>query len=89
MSGGHNLEHEEIYQERPEIVKKREARNKARYQMEKAGKVHRGDGVDVDHTHPLAGGGSNDPSNWRVRSRHANRAEGDQDAGLRRKSRPI
>jgi hypothetical protein len=89
MSGGHNLHNEEIYQEQPEIVKKREARNKARYQMEKAGKVHKGDGVDVDHRTPLAGGGSNDPSNWRTRSVHANRAEGDQDAGLRRKSRPL
>lgn len=85
MSGGHNLEHEETYQEQPAIVKKREERNKARYQLEKAGKVHKGDGVDVDHRHPLQAGGSNDASNWRVRSRHANRAEGDLDA----KSRPI
>ena len=85
MSGGHNLAHEETYQEQPAIVKKREERNKARYQLEKAGKVHKGDGVDVDHRHPLAAGGSNTPGNWRVRSRHANRAEGDLDA----KSRPI
>ena len=85
MSGGHNLEHEEAYQERPEIVKKREERTKARYQLETAGKVHKGDGVDVDHRQPLARGGSNSPSNWRVRSRHANRSEGDLDA----KRRPI
>ncbi len=85
MSGGHNLEHEETYQEQPAIVKKREERNKARYQLEKAGKVHKGDGVDIDHRHPLQAGGSNAPTNWRVRSRHANRAEGDLDA----KSRPI
>ena len=89
MSGGHDLAKEEIYQERPEIVKKREARNRARYQMEKAGKVHKGDGVDVDHRNPLAAGGSNDPSNWRPRSVNANRSEGDQDARLHRKSRPI
>lgn len=85
MSGGHNLAHEEVYQEQPAIVKKREERNKARRQLEKEGKVHKGDGVDVDHRHPLASGGSNTPSNWRVRSRHANRAEGDLDA----KHRPI
>jgi hypothetical protein len=85
MSGGHNLAHEETYQEQPEIVKKREARNKARYDLERAGKVHKGDGVDVDHRQPLAEGGSNKPSNWRVRSRHANRAEGDMDS----KHRPI
>lgn len=85
MSGSHNLEHEETYQELPRVVKKREARNKARLTLERAGKVHKGDGVDVDHTDPLQGGGTNNPSNWRVRSRHANRAEGDLD----KKSRPI
>ena len=87
MSGEHDLAKEEIYQERPEIVKKREARNKARYDLERAGKVHKGDGVDVDHKHPLAQGGSNDPSNWRVRSVHANRGEGDKDKNP--KARPI
>lgn len=85
MSGGHDLQHEETYQEQPAQVKKREERNKARYNMEKAGKVHKGDGVDVDHRHPLAEGGSNSPSNWRPRSVHANRAEGDMDS----KARPI
>jgi hypothetical protein len=86
MSGGHNLKNEEIYQERPEIVKKREERNKARYAALKAGTVHKGDGLDIDHVKPLAEGGDNSPSNRRVRSRHANRAEGDLDA---RKSRPL
>ncbi len=85
MSGGHNPAYVERNQERPVEIKKREERNKARYDLERAGKVHKGDGVDVDHRHPLAAGGSNYPSNWRVRSRHANRAEGDLDA----KSRPI
>ena len=85
MSGGHNLEHEETYQEQRRIVKKREERNKARYALEKAGKVHKGDGVDVDHRNPLEKGGSNQASNWRVRSRHANRSEGDLD----KKARPI
>ena len=85
MSGGHDLAKEEIYQERPEIVKKREERNKARARLEAQGIVHKGDGKDVDHRRPLAEGGSNVPSNWRVRSRHANRAEGDLDA----RDRPI
>jgi hypothetical protein len=85
MSGGHNPIYVEKLQETPREIKKREARNKARYDMEKAGKVHKGDGVDVDHRQPLASGGSNAASNWRVRSRHANRAEGDLDA----KKRPI
>lgn len=85
MSGGHNLEHEETYQEQPAIVKKREARNKARNTLEREGKVHKGDGIDVDHIRPLQSGGSNSATNWRVRSRHANRSEGDLD----KKSRPI
>ena len=64
----------ERYQSRPDQIKKREERNKARYNMMKEGKVRKGDGKDVDHTHPLAKGGSNNPSNWRVLSRHANRS---------------
>ncbi len=85
MSGGHNPKYVEQYQERPEQVAKREARNKARYNLEKKGLVHKGDGKDVDHRKPLEKGGSNDPSNWRVRSRHANRSEGDMD----KKGRPF
>jgi len=34
--------------------------------MEKAGKVHKGDGKAVDHIKPLSKGGSNDRSNMRV-----------------------
>lgn len=85
MSGGHNPVYVEQHQETPVEIKKREARNKARYDLERAGKVHKGDGLDVDHRRPLAEGGSNKPGNWRVRSRHANRSEGDLDA----KKRPI
>ncbi len=85
MSGGHNPEYVERHQETPVEIKKREARNKARYDLERDGKVHKGDGLDVDHKRPLAEGGGNEPSNWRVRSRHANRSEGDLDA----KKRPI
>jgi hypothetical protein len=32
-------------------------------------------GMDVDHTKALAAGGSNAPSNWRVRSVHENRGD--------------
>jgi hypothetical protein len=85
MSGGHNPAYVERHQETPTEIKKREARNRARYQMEKRGLVHKGDGKDVDHRHPLAEGGSTALSNLRVRSRHANRAEGDADA----KGRPF
>jgi hypothetical protein len=39
----------------------------------KKGKVHKGDGKDVDHKRMLKDGGSNSPSNWRVISQHQNR----------------
>lgn len=41
------------YENRPEQVKKRELRNAARAKLEREGKVHKGDGLDVDHKHML------------------------------------
>jgi 5-methylcytosine-specific restriction endonuclease McrA len=38
----------------------------------KAGKVSKGDGKDVDHIVPLSKGGSNTPSNMRIKSKSAN-----------------
>lgn len=37
------------YQGKPEQIKRRDARNKARAEMMKAGKAHKGDGKDVNH----------------------------------------
>lgn len=54
------------YQKSPAEVKKREARNKARYDAERDGKVAKGDGKQVDHKKPLSAGGSTDASNTRV-----------------------
>lgn len=48
-------------------------RKKLRRQMEKAGKVHKGDGKDVDHKVALSKGGSNTMKNARVTSPGANR----------------
>lgn len=62
------------YHASEEQKKKRAARNAARREMEKAGKVTKGDGKDVDHATPLAKGGSNNKSNLRVRSKSANRS---------------
>jgi len=60
------------YNSKPSQIKKREARNKARYNMEKAGKVHKGDGKDVAH---LDGNAlHNVPSNWGVQSKAKNRS---------------
>jgi hypothetical protein len=55
------------YTSRPEVIKKRTEQNAARRVMEKAGKVHKGDGKAVDHIKPLSKGGSaTSRSNLRV-----------------------
>ena len=61
------------YESSPQQVKNREARNAARAAAERAGKVHKGDGKDVDHKTPLANGGSNSEANQRVVSTKVNR----------------
>lgn len=60
------------FQKKDSEVAKRVARNKARRHMEKAGKVHKGDGKDVNHEDGNAL--NNNPKNWMVESRHANRS---------------
>jgi hypothetical protein len=62
------------YTSRPAVIKKRVMQNKARRIMEKAGKVHKGDGKDVDHKQMLSHGGGNARSNLRVRTAHENRS---------------
>lgn len=62
------------YQGKPEQIANRAERNHARREMEKDGRVHKGDGKDVDHKRPLAKGGSNDRSNLRVTSKSDNRS---------------
>lgn len=63
----------------------RRARMRARYQMEKEGKVKKNDGKDVAHKKPLSKGGSNDRSNLTVQSRAKNRGWEAQKKG---KSKP-
>jgi hypothetical protein len=48
---------ENKYKAKPEQIKMRVERNKARRIMLKAGKVHKGDGLAVDHIVPLSKGG--------------------------------
>ena len=60
---------------KPEEIKKRAERVKARRMMEKTGAVTKGDGKDVDHKVPLRKGGSTTKSNLRVRSVKANRSD--------------
>ena len=62
------------YQGKPEQIKNRAKRNKARAEAMKDGKVKKGDGKDVDHKKPLSKGGSNHKSNTRVVSKSTNRS---------------
>ena len=49
----------ELYQGSPQQIKNRSLRNQARAKLMKAGKVHKGDGMDVAHVKALDKGGSN------------------------------
>lgn len=71
--GAKKAAYDKAYNARPDQVNKREERNQARAQMEKAGKVHKGDGKDVDHKKMLDNGGSNARSNLRVVDQKTNR----------------
>jgi hypothetical protein len=60
---------------KPEQVKRRAERVKARRMLEKEGTVSKGDGKDVDHIKPLKSGGTSARSNLRVRGKSANRGD--------------
>lgn len=61
------------YNATPKMVGHRMMNNQARAAMAKKGLVHKGDGLDVDHKHPLRSGGTNDPKNLRAISKSRNR----------------
>lgn len=62
------------YHGKPEQIKKRALRVKARRMLEKDGRVRKGDGMDVDHVTPLSKGGGSGLSNLRVRPKSENRS---------------
>lgn len=65
------------YHGKPEQIANRAARNKARATLAKEGKVHKGDGKEVDHKKSIDDGGSKTArSNLQVLSRRANRKKG-------------
>lgn len=55
-----------LYNSKPEQIANRVEQNRARREMEKAGKVSKGDGKQVDHKKPLSKGGTGAKSNLRV-----------------------
>lgn len=69
----------DTYHGKPEQIANRAARNKARSEAVKDGRVAKGDSSkEVDHKTPLSKGGSNDKSNTRVVSKEANRKKADK-----------
>ena len=74
------------YNSQPEQKKRRAQRNAARSEMEKAGKVHKGDGKDVDHKqHKARGKLNNSTSNLRVMDKSKNRAKNLGTGGRKKK----
>ena len=67
-----NYQRENLYKAKPEQIKARVERNRARAMMEEAGKVHKGDGKEVDHIVPISKGGKTVLSNLRVVSAATN-----------------
>ena len=72
-STGRNYKREYAsYQGKPEVIKKRTSRDKARRTMQKSGVVAKGSGKDVHHVN--ANPYDNRPHNLRVVNRSANRS---------------
>lgn len=61
------------YNKRPDVQDKRVEQNRARRHALADGKVHKGDGTNVDHKKPLDAGGSGADSNTRVVSEKFNK----------------
>ena len=61
-----------LYMKKPESMAKDRARHRARYAMDKKGKVRKHDGKDVDHKNGNAT--DNRPSNLRILSKSKNRS---------------
>lgn len=70
------------YNSQPEQKKRRAERNASRAKMEKAGKVHKGDGKDVDHRNHNTSDKSG--SNLSVMSKSKNRAMNQYDRRKRK-----
>jgi hypothetical protein len=76
------------YNSKPEQVKRRMARNRARAAMIRAGKAHKGDGKDVGHAdgNPM-NTPKNGTKNLRMESKRANRSYRRTASGAKRNPR--
>lgn len=74
----------DTFQSSEKAKKERSARNSARRSAIRSGRVHKGDGKDVDHIRGVEAG--NGPGNLRVMSAHANRGR-KQKSRLKRSAR--
>jgi hypothetical protein len=72
MAKARDYQKENEYKAQPEQIKLRVARNKARREAIRDGRVKKGDGKDIDHIVPLSKGGANTKSNTRVRTKSQN-----------------
>ena len=79
-----NYAKETAYENRPEQVKRRVARNRARRKAMRDGRVRKGDGKELDHV-GFHRTGSLDDIPTRVVSRHANRIRQPPRSKVRRK----
>lgn len=77
--GTRDYSYDSHYEASSEQRKHRSERVLARREMANEGKVHKGDGKDVDHKRSLSNGGTNNRSNLRVTSAHSNRSRKNND----------
>jgi 5-methylcytosine-specific restriction endonuclease McrA len=63
---------------KPEQIKMRAARNKARAEAVKDGRIEKGSDKEINHKKPLSRGGSNAKSNQEVTTRTENRKQADK-----------
>tara|TARA_R110000737_G_scaffold73681_1_gene102551 strand:+ start:2606 stop:2911 length:306 start_codon:yes stop_codon:yes gene_type:complete len=61
-----------VTKSKPENIAKRVARNKARREAIRKGRVSVGDGKELDHIKPISKGGSNKKSNIRITTKSQN-----------------
>jgi len=76
--GKRDYSYDKKYESSPTQRHNRVERDLARRELAKEGKVHKGDGKDVDHIRPVSKGGSNSRSNLRAISSSTNRAKGNR-----------